>query len=294
MIVITTPTGNIGQKLLQHLVDAGEPVRVIVRDAARIPQVTRKRIEVVEGSHGDADVVNKAFAGADSVFWVAPPDFRTPSVEAVYLEFPRAACEAFRSQGVKRVVAVSALGRGTPFAKNAGLVTASLAMEEMITATGVDFRALALPSFMDNLLRQAEPIRNLGAFFLPIDGARKAPTCSTGDIAAVAARLLTDGSWSGQASVPVLGPEDLSFDEMAAIMSEVLGRPIRFQQVSDEAYKERMLAAGASEAMAEGVRAMWAAKNQGLDNGETRTAENSSPTSFRQWCEDVLKPAVSG
>jgi uncharacterized protein YbjT (DUF2867 family) len=292
MIVVTTPTGNIGQNVLQRLVDAGKPVRAIVRDATRIPSATRERIEVVEGSHGDADVVNKAFAGADSVFWVAPPDFRTPSVEAVYLEFPRAACEAFRNQGVKRVVAVSALGRGTPFEKNAGLVTASLAMEDMITATGVDFRALALPSFMDNFLRQVEPIRNLGAFFLPIDGDRKAPTCSTGDIAAVAARLLTDHSWSGQASVPVLGPEDLSFDEMATIMSEVLAKPVRFQQVSDEAYKESILAAGASEAMAEGVRAMMAAKNQGLDNGETRTAENSSPTSFRQWCETVLRPRV--
>jgi uncharacterized protein YbjT (DUF2867 family) len=292
MIVVTTPTGNIGQKLLQRLVDAGKPVRAIVRDATRIPLAMRERIEVVEGSHGDADVVNKAFAGADSVFWVAPPDFRTSSVEAVYLEFPRNACEAFRNQGVKRVVAVSALGRGTPFEKNAGLVTASLAMEDMIAATGVDFRALALPSFMDNFLRQVEPIRNLGAFFLPIDGARKAPTCSTGDIAAVAASLLTDRSWSGQASVPVLGPEDLSFDEMAAIMSEVLAKPVRFQQVSDEAYKETILAAGASEAMAEGVRAMMAAKNQGLDNGETRTAENSSPTSFRQWCETVLRPRV--
>lgn len=292
MIVVTTPTGAIGQKLLQHLVAGGEPVRVIARDPARIPSSTRERIEVVEGSHGDADVVNKAFAGADAVFWVAPPDFGTPSVEAVYLEFPRAACEAFRNRGVKRVVAVSALGRGTPFAANAGLVTASLAMEDMIAATRVDFRALALPSFMDNLLRQVEPIRNLGAFFLPIDGARKAPTCSTADIAAVAARLLTDRSWSGQASVPVLGPEDLSFDEMAAIMSEVLGRPIRFQQISTEAYKERMIAAGASEAMAEGVRAMMAAKNEGLDNGEARTAENSSPTSFRQWCAAVLKPAV--
>jgi len=292
MIVVTTPTGNIGQNVLQRLVDAGKPVRAIVRDATRIPLATRERIEVVEGSHGDADVVNKAFAGADSVFWVAPPDFRTPSVEAVYLEFPRAACEAFRNQGVKRVVAVSALGRGTPLAKNAGLVTASLAMEDMITATGVDFRALALPSFMDNLLRQVEPIRNLGAFFLPMDGDRKAPTCSTGDIAAVAASLLADRSWSGQASVPVLGPEDLSFDEMAAIMSEVLAKPVRFQQVSDEAYKETILAAGASEAMAEGVRVMMAAKNQGLDNGETRTAENSSPTSFRQWCETVLRPRV--
>jgi hypothetical protein len=36
---------------------------------------------------------------------------------------------------------------------------------------------------------------------------------------------------------------------------------------------------------------MHAAKNQGLDNSEPRTPENTTPTSFRQWCEEVLKPA---
>jgi hypothetical protein len=46
--------------------------------------------------------------------------------------------------------------------------------------------------------------------------------------------------------------------------------------------------------MAQGMVDMMTAKDDGLDNGETRTAENSSPTSFRQWCEQVLKPAVLG
>jgi uncharacterized protein YbjT (DUF2867 family) len=294
VIVITTPTGNIGHQLLENIIESGEPVRVIARDPSRLPEKTRARVEIMQGSHGDAEVVNKAFAGADAVFWLPPPNLKAASLEEAYLDFTRPACEAIKARGVSRVVSVSALGRGLAVAKRAGFVTASLAMDDMIAATGVNFRALTMPSFMDNILRQAEPIGSRGLFFAPIAGDRKLPTCATGDIAAAAARLLLDRSWTGQSSVAVLGPEDLSFNDMAEIMSDVLGMPVRFQQIPGEAFKARLLENGVSEAMAQGYLDMMTAKNEGLDNAEPRTPQSSSPTSFRQWCAEMLKPAVTG
>jgi uncharacterized protein YbjT (DUF2867 family) len=290
MIVVTTPTGAIGQQVLEKLLNSTETIRVIVRDPSRLPARTRERVEVVQGSHGDSAVVDRAFEGADSVFWVVPPDFQTKNFETRYVEFVRPACEAFKSHGVKRVVSVSALGRGWP--KPAGLVSASVAMDDLIASTGVAFRALTMPSFMDNFLRQVEPIKNQSMFFSPMSGNRKAPTCATRDIATVAAKLLLDSSWSGTGNVPVLGPEDLSLNEMAQIISEVLGRPVRFQQIPFEAFKANLIKSGASESMATGMVDMMVAKNEGLDNMEPRTAESTTPTSFRQWCEEVLKPAV--
>jgi uncharacterized protein YbjT (DUF2867 family) len=290
MIVITTPTGTIGQQVLEKLLDSGETIRVIARDPSRLPAHARGRVEVVRGSHSDSVVVDKAFEGADSLFWVVPPDFQVNNVENRYLEFIRPACDAFKSRGVKRVVSVSALGRGWP--KPAGLVSASVAMDDLIASTGVAFRALTMPSFMDNFLRQVEPIKKQGMFFSPMSGDLKTPTCATRDIAAVATKLLLDSSWSSSGSVPVLGPEDLSCNEMAQIISEVLGRPVRFQQIPFEAFKARLIASGASESMATGMVEMMVAKNEGLDNMEARTAEFTTPTSFRQWCEEVLKPAV--
>jgi uncharacterized protein YbjT (DUF2867 family) len=292
MIVVTTPTGQIGGQVLERLVAEGAPVRVIVRDPSRLPASVRERVEVVEGSHGDLEVVTKAFAGAEAVFWLTPPDPRAASVEAAYVDFTRPACEAMQAQGVRRVVAVSALGRGTATADHAGFVTASLAMDDLIASTGVGYRALTMPSFMDNLLRQAELIKNQGIFTSPISGDRKAPSCAIRDIAEVAAGLLLDDTWSGVGEVPVLGPEDLSFDDMAQIMSEVLQRPVRFQQIPGEVYKDRLIQVGMSQAMAQGMVDMALAKDAGLDNGVTRTVRNSTPTSFRQWCQDLLKPAV--
>jgi uncharacterized protein YbjT (DUF2867 family) len=292
MIVVTAPTSDIGRQVLANVLDKGESVRMIARDPSRLSPQTRQRVELVPGSHSDFDVVNKAFTGADAVFWLVPPAPDAKSVEAAYVDFTRPACTAFKSQGVKRVIGVSALGRGTPVAKNAGLVTASLAMDDLIASTGVSYRALTMPSFMDNLLRQVAPIKNQGVFFSPIAGDRKLPACATRDIAAVAAKLLLDHSWSGQGSVAVLGPEDLSFNDMSRIMSEVLGKPVRYQQIPFDAYKARFIGFGMSEAMAQGMTDMAAAKNDGLDNAEPRTPENTTPTSFRRWCEEVLKPAV--
>ncbi len=292
MIVVTAPTGAIGRQVLQGLLDRDAPVRVIVRDPSRLPSEVQGRVDVVQGSHGDFDVVTRAFAGADSVFWLVPPDYRTASVEASYVDFTRPACAAFTSQGVQRVVAVSVLGRGSALAGNAGLVTASLAMRDLIAGTGVGFRALALPSFMNNLLGQVGPIKSQGVFFDVLSADRKLPAVATPDIAAVAVELLLDDSWNGQDDVAVLGPEDLSCDEMARIMSEVLERPISYQQVPVEAYRAELLRNGMSEAMAQGILDMRQAKDEGLDNVEPRTPQSTTPTGFRQWCEEVLKPAV--
>jgi len=293
MVVVTTPTGNIGSQVLKDLLTSKEPIRVIARDPDRLSPEARKRVEVVVGSHGESAVVTRAFQNADSVFWVVPPDPTAASVEAAYVEFARPAAEALRQQGVKRVVGVSALGRGTPWATHAGLATASFAMDDLIASSGVSYRALTMPSFMDNLLRQVESISRNGAFSLPIDGDRKLPSAATSDVARVAAKLLVDHSWSGVASVPVLGPEDLSYNDMARILSEVLGRPVRFEQISHEAFKARLMGRGMSDAMAQGNVDMWIAKGHGMDNAMERTPESSTPTTFHDWASHLLKARVA-
>src|SRR5260370_2782546 len=88
MIVITTPTGQIGRQVLGNLLDSGEQLRVIARDPSQLPAEVREDLDIVEGSHGDAAVVDKAFAGADAVFWLTPADRRGPAVGAALPRFP--------------------------------------------------------------------------------------------------------------------------------------------------------------------------------------------------------------
>ena len=92
----------------------------------------------------------------------------------------------------------------------------------------------------------------------------------------------------------MLGPEDLSQNDLALIMSEVLGRPIAFREVAIDVWKATLIQRGMSPAFADGYAAMMQAKAEGLDGAAPRTAENTTPTTFRDWCEEVLKPAVDG
>lgn len=295
MIVITAPTGNIGRHLLTRLLDSapatGQRLRVIVRDPGRLPDAVREQVEVIIGSHGDARVLHRAFEGADAVFWLVPPDSSLPPHEG-YSGFTGPAAQAFAARGVGHVVGISALGRGTTVADRAGLVTASLAMDNLIAEAGVAYRALANPSFFENLLEETDSIRHRGMFTDVAAAERKAPLVAVADIAAVAAELLLDRSWTGIDSVPILGPEDLSPNDLARIMTEQLGFPVRYERQPFHELHAELVGYGLNEAFVQGVVDMKRAKEEGLDSGVERTRDTASPTTFHQWCAQTLKPAV--
>ncbi|TQJ57204.1 MULTISPECIES: NAD(P)H-binding protein [Streptomyces] len=296
MIVITTPTGQIGREVLARVLDAGDaasPVRVIVRDPARLSPQTRERVEVVQGSHADPAVLKEACEGADRIFWLVPPTPGADGVEGHFRAFTDPLRELVEGQGVERVVAVSTLGRGV--AENAGQISASLAMDEAIAATGVHYRALCPPSLMENLLRQTASIRAEGVWSEALARDRVVRTCAVRDVAAEAARLLLDDSWTGYADVPLVGPDALSPEGMARVVSEVLERPVRVRQITVADLKARLTGFGATEAWAQGVADMTHAQNtQGFYGATQPSTPDTAPTSFRQWCEEVLKPAAHG
>ncbi|QUW95481.1 NAD(P)H-binding protein [Streptomyces sp. V17-9] len=297
MIVITTPTGGIGRQVLDNVLDAldarddGTAVRVIARDPARLTARARERAEVFRGSHADPEVLGAACEGADQVFWLVPPAPGADSVEGHFRDFTLPLCEAIERQGVARVVAVSSLGRGV--AKDAGPITASLAMDDRIAATGVHYRALCPPFLMENLLGQAAALRDTGEFRMAYAADRVLRTCATADIAATAARLLLDDTWTGRADVPVVGPDALTPEGMAEVLSEVLGRPVRVRETTPEAYRASALRFGASGASAQGLADMASAMDaQGFYGAAEPSTPDTAPTSFRRWCEEVLRPAT--
>jgi uncharacterized protein YbjT (DUF2867 family) len=292
VIVVTTPTGKIGSQVIPHLLAADETVRVVARDPSKLSLEIRSNVEIVIGSMDDEAVMEQALKGAESVFLVVPPSFTDNNDEAYYLRFTCPALKAIESQGIKRVVAVSVLGRGTELSKKAGPITASLAKDEEIEKSRVDYRALWCPALMDNMLSNVQSIKQQGVFFSPSRADMKTPQVSTKDIGAMGAKFLLDRTWTGQGGSAVLGPENLSFNEMAAIMSDVLGKTVHFQQVPADTYKAQLIQHGANQIFAQGIADMLIAKDNGMDNVEPRTAQNTTPTSFRQWCEEVLKPAV--
>ncbi|MCA1222714.1 NAD(P)H-binding protein [Streptomyces sp. 8L] len=291
MLVITTPTGDIGRQVLDRVLAGGEPVRVIARDSSRLPEHVRAQVEVVEGSHADADTIAKALEGADRLFWLVPPaGFRDAGpARSYYLDFTHAAAREAASRGV-RMVHVTSLGDG--YDGEAGLLSAALDMDELIESTGVQYRALALPFFMENVLRQVQPIARQGVFSMANSADRTLLTVATQDVAAAAADLLLDNTWSGQARVPLAGPDSLTPDAMAEIITETLDRTVRYQQVPLADFQDRMVQRGASPSLAQDMADMVNAQNNGIYDAEPRDPASATATDFRQWCQNVLKPAV--
>ncbi|MBZ8134111.1 NAD(P)H-binding protein [Afifella sp. IM 167] len=290
MIVVTTPTGNIGRHVLGRLLNAGAQLRVIVRDPRKLPQAARDRVEIVEGSHSDPKVVDQAFRDAEAIFWLCPP---TPqeTPDAATVEFSRPAAEAIRRHGVRHIVAATTLGRDTPWQEKAGMATASIHMVDLLRETGAAIRGLALPGFMDNALRLVDSLRQ-GQMVGAISPDKRLPHTAVRDIGEAAAGLLLDRSWTGQIDVPVLGPEEYSYNDLARIISEVTGRAVRYQHVPYETLKARLLASGWPEAFAQAYINMLRAKDEGMDNIAPRASAIIGPTSFAQWVEEELKPVL--
>ncbi|WP_416986502.1 NmrA family NAD(P)-binding protein [Streptomyces sp. T028] len=291
MIVVTTPTGQIGREVVTGLLDAAVSVRVIARDPAALAPAVRERVEVVQGSHADPAVLKEACEGAEGVFWLSPPNFAADSVERHFRAFTAPLVETIGVEDPFRVVAVSTLGRGV--ARNAGLVSASLSMDEAIAATGVRYRALCAPFLMENLLSQAASVRDTGTLSLPLVPDHVLRLCAVRDIGATAVSLLLDGTWTGQEDVPLASPDDLTPEGMAGVLGEVFGRPVSVRYIPSAENKALMTALGASEAWAQGYADMVDAQNeQHLYGASQVPTPDRAPTTFRRWCEEVLRPAA--
>ncbi|MBS2554343.1 NAD(P)H-binding protein [Catenulispora sp. NL8] len=159
MIVVTTPTGRIGRRVVELLLAATDPasVRVVTRDPAALDPRVRAAVQVVAGSHCDPAALDRAFDGADSVFWLVPPDPRAPGTATDhYLGFAAPACEALAKRRVRRVVAVTSLGHGYPH--DAGTLSAAFAMDAAFQHSGVGYRGLAAPFFLENLFSQTNTV----------------------------------------------------------------------------------------------------------------------------------------
>jgi len=190
---------------------------------------------------------------------------------------------------VKRVATIS--GVGCRIATKAGPVTATFAKDAEIERTGRDLPALWRPGFMENAMRAIPFLKQHGEFSNLGSPDLKAPFVAPRHIAASGVGLLLERPWTSGAGVAVLGPEDLSFDDMAATMTDVLGKPIRFLSMTDEDYTAQLMKIGASETFAQGLVEMRTTRDCWLELTEPRTTENTTPATFRQCCEEVLRPA---
>lgn len=292
-IAVTTPTGHIGSVLTGKLLDAGAEVTLLARKPEKVKSFTDRGARAVQGTLDDAEYVEKATRGADALFWLTPPSFAAHDFRAYQNEIARSGARAARANSIPRVVHLSSLGAHR--SEGTGPILGLHDAEAMFDEAAKNVTHLRPGMFMENHLNTLESIRTANSVFLPISGDFTARFIATRDIAGFAARRLLDGGWSGKSVQELHGPERLTFDQVAALISEAAGQPVAHVPVGRDQTIEALVGMGASPNVAETMAELYDGARKGLlEPTQPLTPERTGSTRFAEFAREVLVPALRG
>lgn len=287
-IVVTTPTGHVGSRVVRLLLQAGVRPRVLVRDPARLGHETRALVDVRQGDLTDAAFVRKQVAGARTVLWVDPTPHTAPDPIGTSLRTAAPLVEAAGAGDVARVVLLSSIGAEKRH--GVGHIDALGGIEEQFDATGADVLHLRCAYFFTNLLLDLDGLAR-GVLTTAFDAGHRMPWADPRDIGDVAAARLLDDAWRGRVVQAVHGPQDLTFAEVAQILTEALGRPVRADHVGADALRETLTTAGLPAPAVQGIVGMTTG-SQGLVPEQPRDVVTTTPTPLAAWAYAHLRPLL--
>jgi uncharacterized protein YbjT (DUF2867 family) len=277
-VLVTGATGRVGRMVIDQLIGAGVPVRALTRGseaAATLPQ----DLEVVTGDLTEPESLDAGLRGVGTVFlvWTAPQATAPAVIE-------RLATHA------RRVVFLSSPHQ-TPhpfFQQPNPMAVLHADIERLIAAAGLESTIIRPGMFASNTLYWwASAIRDHGVVRWPYGAAETAPVDDR-DVAAVAARTLYEDGHAGGDYV-LTGPESLSQAKQVSIIGEVLGRQIRFEELSPDDFRSET---GGSwpRPVVNMLLDAWGA-TIGRPAFVTSTVSDilgSAPRSFGQWVADHI------
>lgn len=278
-VLVTGATGNIGRQVVRMLADAGEPVRALCRRQQQVDDFRSQGVTAVRGDLSDPESLMAAMKGVDRLFLLTFPG---PSQR----EHGRNAVEAALATGVRRVVHLS-----TADANPASAIpwaSAPAYTDTLLQATDLEWTSLRPAAFMQNVLESAPAIRR---GLLP-QTSRRGVTgwIDTQDIAAVAAQVLAEEGHGG-ATYVLTGPELLSVPDLAAQLTTVLGRRVRYVHLPSRLFHVLLRLTGSDPFTAEGLRHQFAdVLRHGRDDAavftETvRSLTGAAPRSFTDFAD---------
>jgi uncharacterized protein YbjT (DUF2867 family) len=289
--VILGATGNTGSIIADSLLSKGKKVRVVGRDAERLQRFVRKGAEAFTGDVSDAVALTKAFRGARAAYLMLPPITSREDQERE----SDATAKAVTESGLRYAVHLSSYGAHVP--EGTGPVTGLHSSEQKLNAVGgLNVLHLRPAYFMENNLEAISMIQGMGIFGHALLPDLKLPMIATRDVGDYAAQRLLDLDFSGKQTRELLGERDLSMAEATAIIARGIGKPdLRYEQFPYDQVQRVLEQMGMSPKKAAVYIEMFRAINAGvLAAQEPRSRENSTPTSFEEFVQDIFAPAYRG
>jgi uncharacterized protein YbjT (DUF2867 family) len=249
-----------------------------VRNPTKADGLKAQGVETVAGDLRQPETLPDALQGVDKVFVVTPlvPD---------QVQMRAALIAAAKAAGVKHVVMSTGIGAAPDAPVQIGRWHGE--NQKQLQDSGVAWTFIQPGFFMQNLLMYAEAIREKGEFYMPLNGG-KVSWIDARDIAAVAAKALLEPGHANQA-YPVTGPEALSGAELADILTDVSGHPVRYVPISLDQAKQAMTGMGMPQALADAMNELYALAPAGHLAGVLDTVEKVTgrpARSFNQFAKD--------
>lgn len=272
MILITGASGTVGSEVVKVLVAGGVRFRAGYRTR---PQNIPEAVDSVALDYGKPETIPPALAGVETVFLLSN-----------MVDPERKVVDEAKRAGIQRIVKVSVFGaaeEGFTFARW------HRAVEKHIEASGVPWTFLRPAGFMQNFFNyMGETIRKESAFYTASGTTGAGAHIDARDIGAVAVRVLTGKGHEGKA-YDLTGPEVLTYDQAAEILSRAVGRPIKHVSITPEQLKQGALAMGMTEVYADALVDLDRAYATGTLTAVTpivRELTGRDPIRFEQFAKD--------
>jgi uncharacterized protein YbjT (DUF2867 family) len=275
-LVITGATGNVGSLVVQSLLKDGCKPRIMVRDRSKAEAQFGNQVDIQIGDFSDTASMHSAFAGAGTVLLITSG----PALA----EYDRAAAAAAKIAGVEHLVKLSSFDAE----HNVGTGVWHARGEAAIRDSDISFIFVRPSGFMSNALWWAASIKERGVV-RSSTGAGRIAFIHPKDIAAITANvLLAPGKYLGE-TLPITGPEPLSYAEMAQKVGEAIGKPVGFEELSEEQTRNQQESWGAEPALVEARHSIFRAIREGRLQQVTGTAERvlgRKPLDFSTWAKE--------
>jgi uncharacterized protein YbjT (DUF2867 family) len=295
MYTVLGATGNIGSVITKKLLEKGERVRVVGRNAARLQQYVRRGAEAFVADVKDAEALTRALTGVRAAFLMIPPGMTSPDYRAEQEMESEAISTAAKNAGLKYAVNLSSIGAQAP--AGTGPILGVHDFERKLNAVErLNALHLRPAHFMENHISGIGMIQMMGILAGALKPELKIPMIATRDIGAYAAERLLKLDFSGKQTHELLGERDLSMTEVAAIISRGIGKPdLRYVQFSYEQVEQTLVQMGLPGKTAAYIIEMFQGLNNGIAAGlEPRNTVNTTPTSIETFVKEVFAPAYQG
>jgi uncharacterized protein YbjT (DUF2867 family) len=277
-VLVTGATGNTGSILVPALREAGVEVRALVRDESKAQPLEEIGVEIVLGDLDRPETITPAVDGVDKIYLLT---WNGPTQEQQAKNVINAAAEA----GNPHIVRHSMWG-----SEKSRIIQQGYRVEQALKSSGLPWTLLKPTFFMQNTMMAAQTIASDGVIYWDMNDGRLG-MIDLRDVADAALAVLTGSGHEGKSYI-LTGPQAISFHDVAATFSKVLGKDVKYVKVPHEAGVQSMIGMGFPEWIAKGYGELNEGFSENFANRVTDDVETLAghpARSFQQYARNLAQ-----